>query len=197
MSKHQTANSLDVDSRAMLYDGCNLSQLAIIFGVDHRTLVRKIHGLTPTGVRGGVAIYRIRDVAPRMWKPSIEEVEKAMKTMAHNDLPKLLTKEYWAGLRSRQDYELKAGDLWPTTKVIEKVGELMKLVKMQTQLMSDAVERSTELTERQRRTIKQLTNAMLNDLQKEVIKHFSKEPADVAAEEDPEVDEHYEEDDEL
>lgn len=183
MSKHSTAKSLDLESRAMLYEGCNLSQLSIIFGLDHRDLVRKIHGLEPVGQRGGVNIYRIRDVAPRMWKPSEEQIEKAMRTMHHNDLPKLLTKEYWNGLRSRQEYELRAGELWPTAKVVEKVGELMKLVKMQTTLMSDAVERSTELTPRQRKIIKALTNGMLDDLQKEVVKHFSKkEPVDVAEE---------------
>lgn len=195
-SEPKKPQSLDMESRAIIYEGANLSQLGIIFRIDHRDLVRKLHGLEPAGKRGGTNIYHIRDVVPRMWKPGVEDIEKTMKTMHHNDLPKLLTKEYWSGRRSRQEYELKAGELWPTEKVVEKVGDLMKLVKMQTQLMSDAVERSTELTERQRKIIKSLTHGMLADLQKEVIKHFSrKDVSDVAAEEP--VPDQFDEDDEL
>lgn len=173
MSRTQAGRALDEESRVIIYEGANLTQLAQIFRTDHSTLVAKIHGLQPVGDRYGVAIYAIADVAQRMWRPSEAEVERAMRRMHHSDLPKILTKEYWAGLRSRQEYELKAAQLWPTELVIEKVGELMKLVKMSAQLMTDTIERSDELTDRQRKKMKDLTNAMLDDLHKSIIENFS------------------------
>jgi hypothetical protein len=92
--------------------------------------------------------------------------------MDHKDLPKMLTKEFWAGQRSKQDYEEKAGLLWRTEKVVQEMGELFKLVKMSTLLMSDAVERQAELSDRQREIIKTLTHGMLDDLVKRIEEKF-------------------------
>lgn len=187
MAKASTGKSLDADSRAMIYEGVNLSQLSIIFGMDHRVLVQKMHGLEPAGERGGVAIYNIKDAATRLWRPTQDEVDKAIRRMNHADLPKQLTKEYWAGLRSRQAFELEAGDLWRTAQVIEKVGELFKIVKMETQLATDAVERTTELTDRQRKLVKGLLNGMLANMHDTILKNFQNvEPTPNNGQEDDE-----------
>lgn len=177
MAKTASAKSLDAESRAMIYEGCNLSQLSIIFGMDHRVLVQKMHGLEPAGERNGINVYTIKDAATRLWRPTEAEVEKAIRRMNHADLPKQLTKEYWAGKRSRQAYELEEGDLWRTTKVIEKVGELFKIVKLEANLASDTVERTTELTERQRKIIKQIMRGMLESMQASIVRNFQ-HPAD-------------------
>ena len=58
-------------------------------------------------------------------------------------------------------------------KVVEKVGELYKLVRMSTMLMLDAVEKTTELSERQRQIIKDQAEGMLEDLHKRVTQHFA------------------------
>lgn len=163
--------SLDEESQAMLYDGLNLSQLTTAFRMDHRVLVEKLRNVPPSGIRRGVGIYKIDEVAPHLVKPAYD-IETYIKRMNHADLPKHLTKEFWAGLRSKQEYELRAGDLWPTAKVIEEVGELFKLVKMSLLLLSDAVERQTELSERQREIIKTMTDGTLEDLHREVLNKF-------------------------
>lgn len=178
MAKAATGNSMDAESRAMLYEGANLSQLGIIFRMDHRVLVQKLNGLAPSGERNGVAIYSIKDAATRLWRPTQSEVEKAIVRMNHADLPKELTKEFWNGKRARQQYELDAGDLWPTVKVIEHVGELFKLVKMETLLATDAVERTTELTERQRKLIKDMLAGMLRNMHAEILEKFTRKPDD-------------------
>lgn len=159
----------------MLYDGANLSQLSIIFQVDHRVLVQKLHGLEPTGERGGAALYSIKEAATRLWRPTADEVDKAIRRMNHADLPKQLTKEYWAGQRTRQAFEREEGDLWSTAEVIEKAGELFKIVKMETQLATDAVERTTDLTERQRKIIKQLLAGMLENMMTSIVENFKHE----------------------
>lgn len=165
--------SLDGESRAMLYDGCNLSQLGILFRMDHRVLVEKLHGVEPVGKRGNGSIYLVHEVAPHLVKP-IYDIETYIKRMHHNELPKLLTKEFWAGQRSKQEYLLREGDLWPTDQVVEKVGELFKLIKMQARLASDSVDRVVELTPKQREAVKNIFDGLLQDLQTTVNENFAK-----------------------
>ncbi len=168
--------SIDEESRLMIFQGCNTTQLCTIFRTDPRTLMRKLfeNNVRPCGVRNGSDIYHIADVAPYIVKPH-QGIEEAILKMSHHDLPKDLTKEFWAGQRSKQDFLEKAGRLWPTEKVVERVSELLKLVKMSTLLMNDAVERQTELTEQQRSIIKSLTRGMLEDLMKRVEEQFKPE----------------------
>lgn len=155
--------SLDEASKSMLFDGLNLSQLSTAFRMDHRVLVEKLRNCPPTDTRNGVSIWHIHDAAPHLVRPTYD-VEAAIKRMNHADLPKQLTKEFWNGLKAKQDYELRAGDLWPTAKVVESVGELYKLVRMSALLATDTLERQVELTEQQRTIVKNLMDSMLNDL---------------------------------
>lgn len=170
--RYNASKTLDDASRAMIFDGVTLNQMVQMFHMDSRTLIRRLHGVKPVGRRNGGDIYLIHEVVPHLWKPSTQQVEEAIRRMNHHDLPKLLTKEYWAGLNSKQNYELKRGDLWPTAVVVEKVGEVYKLVKMSALLMTDAVERQTELTDKQRNIIRQLTRSMLEQLAREIQTNF-------------------------
>ena len=188
--RYNAAKTLDDTSRAMIFDGVTLNQMVQMFHMDSRTLIRRLHGVKPVGRRHGGDIYLLHEVVPYLWKPSTQQVEEAIRRMNHQDLPKTLTKEYWAGLRSKQEYELRRGDLWPTGKIVEKVGDVYKMVKMSALLMTDAVERQTELTDRQRNIIRQLTRAMLEDLAKNIKQNFKvPEPEFVPSMEDEDDDE--------
>lgn len=169
--------SLDADSRAMLYEGANLSQLGVLFRMDHRVLVEKLHGVTPSGHRGSAATYQVHEVAPYLVKP-MYDIEAYIKRMHPNELPKMLSKEFWAGQRSKQEFLLKDGDLWPTNKVVKEVGELFKLFKMQIRLAVDAVERQTELSQRQRTIIRNLLDGTLRDLHVAVTEKFKSKEQD-------------------
>jgi len=164
-------DSLDDASREMIYNGCNLSELSKLFRMDHRNLVEKLHGVPPSGKRGKADTWRVHEVAPYLVRP-IFDIEEYIKRMHPSELPKMLTKEFWAGQRSRQEYLLKAGDLWPTDRVVEAVGELFKLVKMSATLAADAVERQVELTPRQRTIVINIMDGMLRDLRQAIIEKF-------------------------
>lgn len=165
----------DDTTRAILYEGANLSQLGRLFRMDHRVLVEKLHQCKPCGTRNNVDIYDVAEVAPYLVKP-IYEIEEYIKRMHHNDLPKHLTKEFWSGLRSRQEYEQKEGNLWATTRVVEVIGGLMKMVKMSVRLMADSVDRQAELSDRQRHLVKSLGDGMLEELYRTVIEAFRTAP---------------------
>jgi hypothetical protein len=169
----------DDTTRAILYDGANLSQLGILFHMDHRVLVQKLHKCKPCGTRNGVDIYRIDEVAPHLVKP-LYDIEEYIKRMHHNDLPKHLTKEFWAGLRSRQEYEQREGNLWATDRIVRAVGGFMKMVKMSVRLFNDAVDRQAELSDRQRKIIKALGDGMLEELYRTVVEEFKASPTNPA-----------------
>lgn len=179
----------DDESRSIIYEGATLVQLGAIFKMDHRKLVRKLQDgnikpckLTRNARGQTVELYAIAEAAQVLVSPVVD-IEQYIKSMHHSELPKMLTKEYWAGQRSRQIYEENEGVLWRTEKVVEEVGELMKLFKMNTLLLNDAVERQTELTDRQREIIRSLTNGTLKDLVKRVSDKFKAPTTDVQRQE--------------
>lgn len=174
MGRANAAVTLDEEGASILYKGANMSQLSILFKVDDRVLKEKMHGIQPCGKRGNAAIYDVAEVAARMGKLTDEQVDAAMARLNHNDLPKNLTKEYWAGLRSRQEFMLKENKLWPTEQVIECLGDLLKLVRMSAMLTVDAVERQVELSDRQRDIIKSQMDGMLHNTHNKVLEYAEK-----------------------
>lgn len=167
-------------TKAILYDGANLSQLTNLFRVDHRVLVEKLSkgGCKPCGTRNGVDIYAVHEVAPYIVRPAYE-IEEYIKRMHHNDLPKNVTKEFWAGLRSRQEYEQREGNLWQTSRVVEVMGGVMKLIKMSARLMVDQVDRQAELTDRQRQIVKSQCDGMLEEAYRTIRESFATQPTNV------------------
>lgn len=179
-------STLDDKSKAILYEGANLSEMAILFKRDERTLKRLMHGIEPIGKRYNAPIYDVAKVATRMTKMSAEQVDQAIRRLNHADLPQSLTKEFWSGQRSKQEYQLREGDLWPTSKVIEKAGEMVKVLAMELNLLSDGVERSTELTDKQREILLNLVDGAKTNMLKKLRENFGKkEVAAVAAEPEP------------
>lgn len=163
----------DEETLAGIYEGLNSSQLMTLFKRDYRTVQKAIFEsqVKPVGKRYGADIYAVHEIAPYLVKP-VFDVEAYIRRMDHKDLPKHLTKEFWAGLKAKQDVEERAGLLWRTEKVVEHVGELFKLIKMSALLMLDGVEKQTELSERQRGIIRSLTHGMLQDAQSRIERTF-------------------------
>lgn len=154
-------NQLDGDSKSMIYEGCNLSQLCAIFKMDRRTVTEKIVEVAPCGQRSGYPIYHIREVAPYLVKPAYD-VEAYLRRMNHKDLPPQLSKEFWAGLKSKQEYLRNEGELWHTTEVIRGISELFKVLRMSLLLQMDTIERESVLTPAQRKRMIELTDGALN-----------------------------------
>lgn len=148
----------DSQTEAMLFEGASLSQLSRLFSMDIRKVKAKLHGCGPVATRAGAPIYSIAEASRYLVEP-ILDIDEWIKRMNHTDLPMMLRKEYWAGMRSRQLYEEHAGDLWRTDKVIEHVTEILKTISMSLRLVSDKVAMEMALTPGQRR----LTNALMDE----------------------------------
>jgi hypothetical protein len=152
--------AFDKDTQAMLFEGASLSQLVQLFGQDIRKIKAKLHGLAPVKIRTGHPIYSVKEAARYLVEP-IWPIDEYITRMNHADLPMMLRKEYWAGMRSKQIYEMAKGDLWPTDRVIEHLSDILKTISLSLKLSQDVVNRETALTIEQRRIITQLMDRAL------------------------------------
>jgi len=179
----------DEQTSTMLYQGCSLSQLERLFKKDKRDIKLKIeqNGVSPAGMRAGFPIYHIREVAPYLVKPPYD-MDQFIQKMSVADLPFMLRKEFWAGRKSQQDYELKAGELWPTQDVVDGFSEVFKTLKLSILLMRETVERETNLTPKQRAIMQQIIDNGLEELYAKTVSKFSerKQPKRRAKLSDPE-----------
>ena len=167
----------DEETTAVVYQGASLIQLTGIFEMDMRDIKAKITGVVqPCGERRGHPIYKIKDVAPYLVQPPYD-IDEFIQRMSVADLPTILRKEYWAGMRSRQLFEKEQAELWPTSQVVETVSTLLKTIRMSLLLAREAVERETELTERQRAIVTKIVDNALEEAHGTVIKQFSKSNA--------------------
>lgn len=164
----------DHETLAAIYQGLNQSQFMALFQIDNRTFKKAVFesGAKPVGRVNRGDIYSVRELAPYIVKP-VGDIEAYIKKMRHEDLPKHLSKEFWAGQRSRQEYEEKAGQLWRTEKVVQEVGEIFKLIKISALLFKDTVDRQTTLTAQQKQLIDQMVRGLLNDIRDRILKHFA------------------------
>lgn len=164
-----------------LLSGLSRAQLCQVFKMHPRTLKAALVDVRPHRMRASVPLYTIPQVAPHLVKPK-GDFEQYIKNANHMDLPKALTKEFWQGQRLKQQYMQAAGDLWPTQRVVAKVGELQKLVAMSARLFTDSVERNTELSDRQKSVLNSLVDGMLADLHRSITEHFKNpQPGDERA----------------
>lgn len=168
---------VDRASKVMLYQGASIGQLGLIFGMDNRTVARKLGLLQPKSTRGGHPIYSIREAAALLVKP-VGDIEEHIKKMHHRDLPPMLLKEFWSGQKARLDYEEATGDLWRTDAVIEHVGEAFKQCRTELLLMSDAVEREQQLSDRAREILKGLIDACLAGMRSRLFEAFPEDKLD-------------------
>lgn len=154
--------AMDGETTAMLFEGASLSQLVQLFGQDIRKIKAKLHGLHPVKTRAGHPIYSVKEAARYLAEPAWP-IDEYIKRMNHMDLPFMLKKEYWAGMRSRQIYEQAAGDLWPTVKVVGHVTEILKTISLSLKLADDAVEREVRLSPQQRDIVRRIMDETLQN----------------------------------
>lgn len=178
-----------VEAEEVIYQGASMSQICAIFGMDSRDVKTKINGqVKPIGMRRGFPIFSIKEVAPYLVSPPYD-LDEFIQRMNIADLPPILRKEYWAGLRSRQLYEKEAAELWPTTDVVDMVSELFKTLRMALLLARENVERETELSDRQRAIITSIIDNALEDAHAKIVSHFSKTESNSESAESPSLEE--------
>lgn len=145
----------DVTSELLATGEATMSQLAQLFETDAKTLPKRMKGIVPAGKRNGYKVYNIREAAGRLVTPSYE-IEKYIKQMSAQELPALLSKEFWNGQRARTAYEKEIGNLWPTEDVVALFAVLEQGIRQTCLLLTDDVEREEGLTAGQRKVFRRI-----------------------------------------
>jgi hypothetical protein len=168
------------------FAGASVAQIAALFERTPKTIQEKIaaNGIPPVGRRKNGNVYKIKDVAPYLVKPA-GDIEEHIKRMHHNDLPPLLQKEFWNGLRARQSYEREQGELIPLADFQAIMGDVFKTLRQSLLLMGDAVEDQVSLSERQREIVKERIDAALEEVRVSLLVKFNAPEPDDEDDTDP------------
>lgn len=161
----------DATSEILASGEATLAQIARLFETDAKTLPQRMKGIVPSGKRNGYKVYKIKEAAGRIVKPSYE-IEDYIRQMSPQELPPLLNKEFWNGQRARQAYEKEMGNLWPTEDVVELFSTLCQGVRQTLILVTDDIEREEGFTDGQRKAFRRITDAAIVTMQEKITETF-------------------------
>lgn len=160
------------DQLSFIHDGVTVTTLAQIFGLDHKDVNKRLVGkVTPVSGKDKYVRYKIRDAAPYLVDLKIDP-EEYLKNLSPSKLPPVLQDSFWKALLSRQKYEENKGDLWRTQRVFEVVTAAFKVIRLTILMFNDTVSQQTELTERQRQIIQELSDGLLESLHSALVEDF-------------------------
>lgn len=162
----------DSESRAIIYQGATIPQLAAMFELKSADVLRKLANVAPTGKNtDGKDLYRVREAASQLARLPDNVVAQVMR-LNHMDLPPMLRKEYWTGQNAMLKFLQAEGELWDTGAVVEYVAEAFKTIRMSLLLMTDTLERDSDLSETQRETLKTIIDSTLGDIRERLVITF-------------------------
>lgn len=159
------------DLLSLLHDGASLNQLHLMFHMRAETVAGKLRNLPPVGERGGYPIYDIHEAARLLIKPL--NVEAAIRKMKSEDLPPDLQKNFWLGLKARDEYYIAKGKLVPVEEIVSAFATAAKEIRIALQLTVDRLEKRTEVTEEQRAIFLETIDTTLSTINDRLDKAFA------------------------
>jgi len=177
--RDQLAKSRKSPDKGMFADdvmgGVSASWLSQAFGIPANTVRDKLRGCPVKGRTVGkagrpTALYDLREAAPRLVPPLLGSRDY-VRALKRNDLPPALTDQLWAGIIKRQKAELDAGMLWRTEDIRDVLANTFQTMKFEIQLWLETVERNTEMTDRQREIIVELSRGLQGNLFDALVKN--------------------------
>ncbi len=116
----------------------------------------------------GGSYYDLPEAAACLVKPK-QDFAAFLKTLQAKDLPVHMQDNFWAAKLKEQKWKVQAGELWPTSAVMQVFGDTFKMLKTKIQLWPDTLVESAGLTDAQRDILIELNNDLLNELSRELI----------------------------
>jgi len=122
-----------------LHRPVSVTFLSQVMDMDRKTVVKRLTGLSPAGRhRGNAALYDFRQAMQFLVTPKVD-VAAYVRKMGVGDLPSALQKDVWDARLKEQKWRQNAGELWPTSSVLEVLGEAFQRLKTTTQLWVDEI----------------------------------------------------------
>lgn len=153
-----------------LYGGVTITWLSEAFQLAPMTVKKKLANCPiKYQVPGKFAKYDLPTAASYLIKPRFD-VGEYIKTMKPHDLPPILQAAYWDAQKKRQDWELNAGELWPTDKVVGVLSDTFKLIKTSVTLFTDTLEQERGLTDAQRLTLGAMCDGLMDEVHNSLVR---------------------------
>lgn len=169
--------NLDAESRALLYQGASVNQLAAIFRIKSDEVMRRLGDLEPVGIgRQGNPIYDLAGAAARIVRPQItpEAIDAYMRTANHSHLPPMVSKHYWEGLRTRERYREEVDELWFTEDVARLLSTVFQYIRTTLILLPDAMRDRGDMSEAQFRFVQRLVDDAVEDARGRLVNGLAK-----------------------
>lgn len=158
--------NLDTESRAIIYQGASVNQLADLFRMKTPDVMRRLGDLKPVGYgRQDNPIYDVAMAAARLIRIPVtaEMIDGYMRRVNARDLPPILNKIYWEGLMVRERYREQAGELWHTEDVARVASDAFQSLRMSILLIPDALRDETDLSEKQFTMVQEILDKALEE----------------------------------
>jgi len=167
-----SANVKSSNELKIVYQGATVSDLAVMFDMSANEINRRIVGkVAPCGVESKVPRYRVRDAAPYLCNV-VFDPEEFIRNLSPAKLPAALQDAFWKGQLSRQKFEKDKGDLWSTRHVVETLAEVAKTIRMTVMMFLDTLDQETNLSDKQREIVRNLSDGLLRMLHKDLVEQF-------------------------
>lgn len=158
----------DTETRAIIYDGASVNQIAAMFGMSNSEVASKLRHLAPAGVRSGYPIYRVKDAAEYLLKPRVD-LEAYVRKIGVKDFPPALQKDLWAAMNGQLKFEEAQGNVWRTERIQATWAEWIKTVRMTLLLAPDEAEREGWMRPEQYEKFRGFIDRLLETLHENVV----------------------------
>lgn len=151
--------------------GVSITWLSQAFRMDRQTVKKRLARLdSVANGHAGQPVYDFVQAAAYLVKPKVN-VAEYIKGLKPTDLPVILQDQYWASQLKRQQFEVKAGNLWPTDDVLEVFGRTFLLLKDTMQLWVENLNEASRsgLTNEQRKLLTAMVDGLQADLHRNLI----------------------------
>jgi len=159
-------------SRAIIFQGVSVPQLRAIFNLKDEDVMRRLGDLPPVGTgRQNNPVYNLAQAAARIVRPRItpEAIDAYMRTANPANMPPMVSKHYWEGLRTRERYREEVDELWYTEDVMRLLSETFQTIRATLVLLPDAMRGREDMTEAQFRFVQRLVDDMIEDVRARLV----------------------------
>lgn len=155
--------------------GVSVRWLAQMFAMTDHYVKSRLKDLRPVGIGShGNPIYSLPEAAPYLVQPKVN-VREFLKGLKDEDLPDDLRLKLWNARRARNRVLEEEGELWHSSVVLEKFGEVLLAIREKLQLIPEKVERMTGITPEQYKLIRAIVDGVQDDMHKTILEMAEKD----------------------
>lgn len=162
---HHLGPHMDIDA---VTKGVTIGWLAQAMDMNHDRVKRRLANCPPLRKFKNGFVYDFKVAVGYLVEP-VFDIEEYIKQASIKDLPLRLQTEFYNAQNKKIEFELTAGNLWPTEKVFEMLGSVFKTIKSTVDQWAQTLEDTTGLTDAQRALLRKLIDGMQDKLHKQLL----------------------------